>query len=385
MIKPDYATNSIVNLMSGLLQAMGGTVADYPPLATINAQQLASKQNIILIVLDGLAYNYLMRQTGSFLYSTLESKLTSVFPSTTAAAISTYASAVAPQQHAMTGWFMYLQEVGAVSAILPFKPRVGMQSYSDVGIAMDQVVDFKTIYEQINRKSYVINQNYLVDSSYSKVSSRGAERVGYQSLSHCFDQIISLASDANQAKYIYAYWAGFDNIAHTYGINSEQAQTQFNSIDGYFAELITKLKNTDSEVLVCADHGLIDTSAEKVININDYAEIQNSLALPLCGEPRAAYCYVKPEYALSFPDIVQACLPYQCDVLSVDEILRQNFYGLGELHKKLKNRIGDYVIIMRDNYVIKDTLLGEKPFSQIGVHGGVSADEMYVPLCRVTT
>jgi hypothetical protein len=38
------------------------------------------------------------------------------------------------------------------------------------------------------------------------------------------------------------------------------------------------------------------------------------------------------------------------------------------------------VLLMRDNYVIKDYLLGEHPFTQVGVHGGLSADELDVPL-----
>jgi hypothetical protein len=35
---------------------------------------------------------------------------------------------------------------------------------------------------------------------------------------------------------------------------------------------------------------------------------------------------------------------------------------------------------MKDNYVLKDWLPGESRYQHIGVHGGVSQAEMYVPL-----
>jgi hypothetical protein len=35
---------------------------------------------------------------------------------------------------------------------------------------------------------------------------------------------------------------------------------------------------------------------------------------------------------------------------------------------------------MQDNYIIKDWLVQEKRYELIGVHGGVSQDEMVVPL-----
>jgi hypothetical protein len=40
---------------------------------------------------------------------------------------------------------------------------------------------------------------------------------------------------------------------------------------------------------------------------------------------------------------------------------------------------------MRDNYVIKDFLLGEEEKFNIGYHGGVSKEEMFVPLIVINT
>ena len=69
-----------------------------------------------------------------------------------------------------------------------------------------------------------------------------------------------------------------------------------------------------------------------------------------------------------------------CDLHRSDDLLRQGVFGLFEPHPRLADRIGDYALIMRDNYVIKDVLPGEKEKFHVGNHGGVSAEEMFVPL-----
>ena len=64
-------------------------------------------------------------------------------------------------------------------------------------------------------------------------------------------------------------------------------------------------------------------------------------------------------------------------------ILEQNYYGLGTPHQQLRHRIGDYMLAMNGNYTIMDTIPGEKLFYHIGTHGGLSKDEMLVPLIVV--
>ena len=64
------------------------------------------------IVVDGLGYGYLTRgHAGSSLRRHLRGSLTSVFPSTTATAITAFLTGLAPAQHGITGWHMYFPEI----------------------------------------------------------------------------------------------------------------------------------------------------------------------------------------------------------------------------------------------------------------------------------
>ena len=80
-VSPDYRGGSIVNLMSSIISAYGAKCGIYPVLKHISADQLGHSHNLVLLVLDGLGYNYLMQHgEGSILHQYLQHPITSVAP-----------------------------------------------------------------------------------------------------------------------------------------------------------------------------------------------------------------------------------------------------------------------------------------------------------------
>jgi hypothetical protein len=63
-----------------------------------------------------------------------------------------------------------------------------------------------------------------------------------------------------------------------------------------------------------------------------------------------------------------------------EDLIANNYFGLFEPNPRLFERVGDYVLVMKENYVLRDSLLGESRPAHIGYHGGVSQEEMFVPL-----
>ena len=89
---PNYNDGSIVNLMSSVTQALGGTPM-YAPLAVLPPTDLSGSKNIVLLIVDGLGYEYLLNEgRGSVFCEHLQDRMTSVFPSTTAACTYTQAT-----------------------------------------------------------------------------------------------------------------------------------------------------------------------------------------------------------------------------------------------------------------------------------------------------
>ena len=61
MYLPNYDNGSIVNLMSSISQGLGAESL-YQPLPALSPAELSASRNIVLIVIDGLGYEYLMKR-----------------------------------------------------------------------------------------------------------------------------------------------------------------------------------------------------------------------------------------------------------------------------------------------------------------------------------
>ncbi|MDH4209940.1 MAG: alkaline phosphatase family protein [candidate division WOR-3 bacterium] len=370
--------------MSSILKAYGEDPT-YRPLKNLDVEALKRSTNIILFVIDGLGYEFLMQHgKNSVLNKYPKQKVTSVFPSTTATAITTFATGLAPQQHAITGWFMHLKEMGSVVKILPFTPRQSDRAPGFTDTSMQSILECDPVSSMIRADNFFFFPHYLHGSAYTRATSRGAEMIAYDSLSDCLANIAKTVKDNRRKKFLYVYWPELDTICHSFGVGSPEASTHFKELERNIDKLIRALKGSRTTMLVTSDHGLIDTEPEDFINLNEHPDLAATLTLPLCGEPRVAYCYVHPSRVRRFREYVSAKLSRFCTLHSSQGLVRKNFFGLHQPNAKLLDRVGDYVLIMKNKYIIKDFILGETEHFLKANHGGVSREEMHVPLINVS-
>ena len=381
MTLPDYTGGSIVNLLSSIEAGLGIDPALYVPSPQIDVQRLAEARNIVLIVIDGLGYHFLQQQPEhSLLRRHLRGRLTSVFPSTTASAITSFMTGVAPQQHGLTGWFTYFKEIGVVAAPLPFKARYGGASLRDAGVVARSLFAPLPLFDKISARPHIVLPRRIVDSDYTTAHGGNAERCAYVSLKQLFDRLLRIVRGRDERKYVYAYWPEFDSLAHAHGVGSAPVAAHFGEIDAAFARFISAIEGSSTTVVVTADHGFIDSAPQQMTLLEDHPALAETLALPLCGEPRVAFCYVHAHKCERFENYVIDELGERATLFRSEDLVQQGFFGLGEPHSHLRERIGHYTLIMKQNYVIKDWLLGERRYVHVGVHGGVSEQEMHVPL-----
>jgi hypothetical protein len=190
IIKPDYDSGSIVNLMSSIMKASGGK-PEYPELRMLKSKELNEYKNILLVVLDGLGYEFLINHgKNSFLEKNCRGKITSVFPATTAAAITTFSTGTAPQQHAMTGWYMNVKKLGRVVTALKYSPRIGGPTFSaaniDPKLFFNQKFFDKKILKKV-RKPYLIQHFDLISSEYNSIAFSNSGILAYNDLKGFFE------------------------------------------------------------------------------------------------------------------------------------------------------------------------------------------------------
>ncbi len=384
MILPDYSGGSIVNLMASIEQAMGSDCRLYPPANCLPTSELQECDHLVLLVVDGLGYDFLTTAgKGSHLHSHLQASLTSVCPSTTSAAVPTFLTGVAPQQHGFTGWFTWFREMGNILSVLPFQPRHGGCSLGQLGFTPGVLSDAEPIFHRIKARSNVVMPEYIADSEFNHAFHDGANICSYRGLDDFFDTIHGTVGGKKQREYVYAYWPDFDSIAHSCGVNSPELARHFAEFDQAFGRFVRRMHGSGARIIVTADHGFIDVPSSGVIQMQDHPELAETLVMPLCGEQRFAYSYVHPDKTERFCQYVESELSDAVELYSSAEIIAQGWFGMGVPHAELESRVGHYAMVMKPGYKIRDRVLGERPKRHIGVHGGVTPEEMYVPLIIV--
>ena len=378
---PNYSGGSLVNLVASIVQARGGEPR-HPVLAALPAAELSEAENIVLVIIDGLGDHYLARRgAGGELARRRRASITSVFPSTTASAITTSYTGRTPLEHGLTGWFTYFGAAGCVASPLQFRSRGDLRPLQQRGLLPRDAFPADSIFPGMRVRSIVVTAKQIVESDYNLRHCAGAERRAYETLQEFVVQVESAVKSGPERKFVYAYWPYYDVISHRHGSESKEAAEQLEKFDRAFGSLISRLSGTQSRIVATADHGFIDVAPEESLELP--AELAAMLRFPLCGERRVAYCYVHSP--AQFMDRARQWLGDRADVRPSRELLREGWFGPGTPHPRIDERVGDVALVMRGRYTVKDWTPGEPRHLHIGNHGGTSEDEMMIPLIVETT
>lgn len=394
---PSYDGGGFVNLIASLGEACGVRSSPYAPLSGIDTSEWSRARNLVLLLVDGLGADYIEKNSrGGFLQRHQVGVLTSVCPTTTAAAIPTAMTGLAPAAHALTGWHVYVSEFNAVTAVLPLMGR-GAALPDHPACAPEKLFGYDTFFQQMQRPSRVVTPVHLTNSAFSVFHARGAERHPYhreafpwsptmqfwRRRQDMFGIIRRLCHESGPPSFTYAYWPYFDSAAHDGGIGGEKALDSFRQFEQELADFMWSIRGTDTMVLLTADHGFIDSPPARQIHLRDHSDLAALLVRPLCGERRFAYGYVKPDAHGAFEDYIADVFGDAMEAWPREKLLDELWYGSGPMNERLPGRIGDYVLVMKEDWTIRDHVPGEDPLDLIGVHGGLSAPEMHIPLCLV--
>lgn len=378
---PDYHGGSLVNLMASIIGALGGDPGPSAPLRGLDPAALRAHRNIVLFVIDGLGYEWLQRAgPGTALYRHTRGPITSVFPTTTASAITTFLTGLAPREHGMTGWHVYLEELGTIVAVLPFRARTGAPRTLTGRWDASVIFDRTPLPNRITARTTVFVPKRIAGSVYNEAHRGVGGLRPYRSLPDAVAGLCRALRQGSGRQYAYLYFPDLDKTAHDCGIDSPQARRRLLEIDDAYRALLDGLSGTGTAVIATGDHGFIDILPEHRIDLGEHAALAELLRLPLCGDGRVAYCYVRPGRRREFERYVCTRLDRHAELYASADLIEQGYFGIGAAHPKLAGRIGDYTLLMKDRYVIKDWLPGEGRFVHVGVHGGLTREELYVPL-----
>lgn len=356
---PDY-TSCIANLANSILEEFG--VGEGRQGLHLLAPYLENDyENIVVILLDGMGNCIIEKNLDEegFFRSHLAGTYSSVFPPTTVAATTSIANGLSPSEHGWLGWDCYYPQIDKnVSVFLNTETGTDQQ-------AADYNVAWKFCgYESVASKIRKNGGNAFEVSPFWEPFPDSFEKI-------C-EQIQSLCKRSGK-KYIYSYWDEPDNIMHKKGCYGTEAKQKLRALEEQVRRLCEGLENT--LVIVTADHGHMDSGGVAIV---DYPNITECLTRLPSIEPRALNLFVKEEKREQFEREFQKEFGVKFLLWTKEQVLEQNIFGLGKEHPNFRGMLGDYLAVAVDDLSIYSTREEAKYF--IGVHAGLTRDEMEIPL-----
>jgi hypothetical protein len=375
--------DNLVELVRRIAARFGATTFGTAPspAPSLDALPLSGRSVVVLLV-DGLGDAYVNRHRSSALFRARRGALSSVFPTTTASAITSLMTGLYPVRHGLLGWHIHDARFGGVIAPLPMVVRGG--AAVEGAFRLRRLFPYPTLYQGMPCRSTVVAPMDILQSPFNRRHSRGARRAGYAGLAGLGPAIVdAVRANGDAGGFVYAYYPVFDSIAHAFGVDSPQAAEVFARIDAAFSELVERLAGAKVDLILTADHGFIDVGDDRTLDLSASARLQAMLAAPLWGERRAAFCRLRagagPEFECAMPEFLDG----KGVVVDSAELHRAGLFGSGRAHARLAERLGDKAMIMAPGWALRDSVAGEREHRMIGLHGGLSAQEMYVPLIHV--
>lgn len=389
LVFPDY-NNSIVNLVSSILRGYGVNTA-LNGLKQLDTDKLKTKKNIILLILDGFGLNLFEKYSntvcktiGKFDYF----PITSVFPSTTSAAITSLLTCSTPIEHGVIGWTLYFKEFAKNIDFLPNWDSITTTTQDPNKYNVYDYLGKECIFKKIRDVNkdignYHIAPKSIANSTNTQKVSEFASLRTHKNEKQLFKQLYKICKrPKNRKNFIYAYSSCPDKYEHQEGVYSEKVKNYLEEIDKNLNKFLKKIDLRKTALFITADHGLIDINHYHYVNEDKV--LFDSLILPTFPEPRFISFFVKSHKIDQFKRSISK---YKDDfvIMNRDEFFESKLLGEETPHRKIDDFVGNYIAIAKSDKALKSIYQQngkwKKEFK--AHHAGLTSDEMLVPLIKI--
>lgn len=359
---------------------------------------------LVLFMIDGMGINVfdkfanknffkLFREKGKI------NKITSVFPPTTPAALTTMHTGLAPIEHGFLEWYLYMSSIEEIIESLPYK--IVDTEFTDTKVKLPQdstlIFNGKTIYETLKENrvgSVIFLPENLSSSIYARATSKNAKVIGYKDLEDLLDKLVYVLESSNSKLFCNVYWRGVDKTEHAYGVWTQETKKEVEELSKHLEMDFLRELNLDTAVntgiFFTADHGQEDIDLENVTLLNNHNYLTeryeiNSKGNPILptGNPRDIFLHIKSGKVDEVISYLEKLLGNKSIILKLDKPTIKRLFGDFRPHRESLERMGNVLILSAGPHVCWYEYNSNKKLTKKGHHGSLLASEMMIPFGSV--
>ena len=352
---------------------------------------------VVLFFVDAFGWRFFERfQEASFIQRIAKhgkvEKITSQFPSTTAAHVTTMHTGLNVGQSGVHEWYYYEPLVDRVIAPLLFSYAADGKGRDSLGnkLKPDALYPKGVFYPALSAMG-VESLNYGIrdytPSSYSKVVMRGSEIISFKTLSEALINLGLRLEKQTKPTFVHLYFDKIDAIAHEYGPNSPQVEAEIETfllmMENYFDRVFGGGKRI--LFLMTADHGMCEVDPQTTTYLNtdrEFAGVERFIRsnkrghlIAPAGSARDMFMYIKPDLLDEAQDFFLKRLEGKADVVKTETLIEAGYFG-ASVSERFMERAGNLILLP---YRYESVWWYEKDRFEmkfLGHHGGLTPQEM---------
>jgi len=345
---------------------------------------------VALVYFDAFGWTFLERNAGHPLFARARSeglllKLTTQFPSTTTAQVTTIHSGLPVSEHGLYEWHVYEPSLDRLITPLLFSFAGDGERGTLVGrIDPDSLFPTESVYARLadaGVRSTVVLPAAIAGSTPNITLMRGTSVLPLDTA----ENGLAVASRALEdgAGYAHVYLDELDSFMHAVGPDDPLVDTAIRLVLDALARAAFP---PGTLVLLTADHGMSPVDPARTIYVNElWPELAAFLETGADGKPLAPAGSCRDLFLHARADRVdEVCaglaerLRGVADVVSVAELVAEGIFT--EPSARLRARLASVAVLPRYGEAVYWHEPGRFAQRLHGQHGGLSAQEMEIPL-----
>lgn len=366
------------------LHHIGGAPLDPDDHAAAHlAQRIGRDQTLLFVLVDGLGDILIDRLPHTSALAQAERiHLRSVFPSTTAAALTTLMTGEWPAQHAVPAWHTHLHRRDITATILPFVERRTERPLQGWGILPREAFPAPSRLASIPGPLRTYHPRSIARSEFTSYGRGNWPTDPYDHLRDAVASVVARIAEQRETGVHYLYLPMVDSAAHRHGPHDHATMHALHAVDDALAAIAHRVAD-HVRIAVSADHGELEVpDADKALILPD-DPLLDDLHTPPHGEPRVPMFCVRDGREDAFAHHFRQRWGTTWALLSRDQAEHLNLFGPQPLTGLAAERIGSHLALSAGRNVLIYGEAGNSQAALRGFHAGLRPEEMSIPLLLI--